>query len=110
MSLGLSARSPTVQDLVDDAPDVGRLEGLAERGRRAPSEELGARRPERIAGDEDHTTDHLRVSASHLAVEPRPVEVRHLEIADDEIVTSGVELVERRHAVIGRRDPLRYLL
>jgi hypothetical protein len=46
------------------------------------------------------------MSARHLTVEARPVEVRHLEVADDPVVGAVAELVERLDAVVGGVDPV----
>ncbi|HZO39563.1 MAG TPA: hypothetical protein VFE97_10100 [Methylomirabilota bacterium] len=46
------------------------------------------------------------MAARHLAVEAWAVEVRHLEVADDQVVGAVAELVERLDAVVGGVDPV----
>src|SRR2546430_3173837 len=62
-------------------------------------QKLGDLRAQRIAREEDDPPKKMRVIPSQGLVETRPVELRHLEVAQDEVVRSEIGRASCRERV-----------
>src|SRR5262249_34099220 len=86
------------QDIVDDRADLVEPEGFRDHGDAGLPEEVGRRgvgepRYENEAGQQ------LRPPAGDLAIEARPIQLRHDQIADDDAVLALPQPVERRASI-----------
>src|SRR5712691_1291806 len=92
---------PVREDTGDNLTDLRDREGLGQPRPGHLGEEAGHGGAQGVAGDEDHPAPQLGSSPLELAVEAWPVQDRHPEIAQDEIVLMSFRQGQRHGAVGG---------
>src|SRR5438132_6661316 len=86
---------------MDDSPDLLERERLVQVRSADALQKCADLRAQRIAGQEDEPPKKLRVIPSQSLVETRPVELRHLEVDQDEVVRLGAQSLQG-DAAVGR--------
>src|SRR4029450_12956687 len=97
-------RSPGPHGLLNGASDRRRGEGLGQSGHAAlgyESEDLGA---QGIPGKENEALAQMRIMDLQCPVEPWPVQLRHAQVAQDQVIGPFLEHGQRQPAV-GRDLP-----
>src|SRR4051812_47925728 len=78
-------------ELGDDAPHFGRKERLLDDGPPALRDEVSQAGGKRIPGDEDDVAAAAGPALLDLFVQAAPVEVRHADVREDDVVVLGGE-------------------
>src|SRR5713101_1439434 len=92
------------QDLARERYQRGQAEGLLQKRHVSLCEEALVLGMCARTGDDDKAPQKIGQPSRELPVEAHPVELRHAEIAEDEVIVPYVDLLEGQPAVAGQVD------